>query len=248
MSFRIAIPSYKRTTIIQEKTLRFLKNEGIPSDQIDIFVASEIERKIYESALGLEYSLKTGIVGINRQREFMESYYPNGTRVLFVDDDVCAIKTLYPGVPFDVLIERMFDIADQQGCKLWGVYPTDSGLCLQDRAVKGMTYIIGALYGMTISEFKPNYPHATTEDFTRSIVFHVNSGVIRFEGIGIRTKYFNPVGGLAEYRTVDRQEMEMNTLVNRWPQYLRLRRRDKKFVDVQFLRSKQQIISSPFDF
>lgn len=246
MSFRIAIPSYKRITTLQKKTLRFLRNEGIPASQIDIFVASKEEQAVYAAALGSEYTLIIGTVGINKQREFMESYYPIGSRILFLDDDVRAIKTVYPGVPFDVLVERMFDVTEENGIKLFGVYPTDSGLCLKDVAFKGLSYCIGACYGIIISEFKPKYPHPVTEDYTRSILYYQHSGLLRFEGIGIQTHYFKEPGGLQEYRTIERQEKEMKALVARWPSLLRLRQRAGRMTDVRFTRVKREHVASPF--
>lgn len=245
-SFRIAIPSYKRANLLQQLTLRFLFSETIPIDRIDIFVASKEEEELYRAALGPSWRLIVGLPGIHRQREFMESYYPIGSKILFMDDDVKSIKSLYKGVPFDVVVERMFDLTEARGCRLWGVYPTDSGLCLKDRVCKGICYIIGACYGMIVSEFKPSYPTQTTEDFVRSIEYFRQSGVLRFEGLGIQTKYFNPIGGLSEIRTTERQRCEMIALCDTYPDAVRLRERNGRMTDVQFRRSKREYSVNPF--
>lgn len=217
----------------------------VKPDRIDIFVASEAERKAYRAVLGPRYNLIVGVPGIHRQREFIHHYYWKGERVLCIDDDVRALKTLYPGVPFDVLIEEMFNVAETHGCRLWGVYPTDNGLQLQDRAVKGLKFIIGAFFGM--SNFHASYPDPTTEDWTRTVLSYLEDGaVIRFEGVGIQTSYQTEPGGLQLYRTADLQDAEMRRLVKRFPDFLELRHKPGRYTDVRVRRLETEKIPNPF--
>ena len=223
-----------------------LERFEVMPDQIDIFVASDAECKVYRDVLGPNYHLIVGVPGIHKQREFIHDWYPEGARVLCIDDDVSAIKTVYKCVPFQVLIEAFFDFAEKHGCRLWGVYPTDHGLQLADRAVLGLSYIIGSFFGM-VNWRGAQYPNPTTEDFTRSILaYELDKSVCRFDGIGPTTRYFSEPGGLQEYRTAARQDREMRELVARWPDYLRLRRRAGKMTDVQFRRRVRQAVLNPF--
>ena len=48
MDYVIAIPSYNRTHEITIKTLKSLKEGGIPSNKIHVFVANQEEEKKYK--------------------------------------------------------------------------------------------------------------------------------------------------------------------------------------------------------
>ena len=243
--FRIAIPSYKRAETLLNKTLRVLQKYEVRSDLIDVFVATEAERKEYRRVLGPDIRLVVGVVGINKQREFIHDYYEEGQRILCIDDDVSALKSVYT-VPFDVLVDAFFDFAESRGCRLWGVHPNDHGLQLADRAVLGLSFIIGSFFGMC-NWRGSSYPNPTTEDFTRSILaYEMDGAVVRFDGVGPTTRYFSEPGGLQEYRTAARQDREMRELVATWPEHVRLRRRVGRMTDVQFKRRVRVAVISPF--
>ena len=208
--------------------------------------AEELER--YKEYLIPEYSpaLVVGKPGIHKQREFIHSYYPEGTRLVCVDDDVSKIKMIMPGVSLPSAIERMFAIAEQERCRLIGIYPTDHGLSLKDRCVRGRYYVIGSFFLM-INWHGSIYPHPTTEDFTRSLIAYTNDGaVLRFEGLGPTTRYFAEPGGLQTYRTPEIQEREMTELVNTWPEHLVPRYKNKAYSDVRFKKDCQKVIEAPF--
>ena len=247
MTFRIAIPSYKRAGILVKKTLRFLQRQEFPRERIDIFLASAEELVEYQRVAGRGWNYIVGVPGINTQREFIHRHYKEGEWVLCIDDDVSSWKTLYPLVPFEVLIERCFEIAAAEGCRLWGIYPTDFGPQLQDRYVKGLFYILGSFFGMINWKGEPGaYPHPTTEDYTRSIQrFLADGAVLRFDGLGPHTLYFQEPGGLQEYRTPERQLAEMEALVARYPDHAVLR---KKFqmVDCRLKRQVLKEVRDPF--
>lgn len=240
--FRVAIPSYKRAELIKRYTLAFLKREGFFEEQIDVFVASEAELAAYKAA-GVDKLVSRIIVGepgIHRQRAWMERFYPDGSDILFVDDDIRGVKRIYPET-LPILVQKMFEISEGQGCRLWGIYPTDHGLCLKDRVMKGLSFIIGAFYGLRISSLKPAYPAATTEDFTRTLEFWKADGfVLRAEGLGVATKFCNPDGGLADHRAGGGQEAEMLALVAAWPNEVILRRRTGRQTDVRMKKVKRE--------
>jgi len=229
MSFQIAIPSYQRVNILATKTLRFLT--GVPTDRITIFVASPEEEALYR-ARHPDLKLVVGVPGIGGQRTFMEMYYPVGTRVLFIDDDLVNLKTPYNQMPFAQLVERCFTVADREGCSLWGFHPNDDGRCLKDEAIVGLRYIIGVCYGLTIGT-PIEYPRPTNEDWTRSMeLFKRDGKVLRFNGIGICSKPYAE-GGLTAYRRNGTQEAEMLATAAEYPELCKVRRRTGKPVDIR---------------
>ena len=96
ITYVIAIPSYNRSEILINKTLKFLKDCEINPKLINIFVANDEEYKIYNSAIPKELygKLIIGKKGIANQRKFISYYFPKGKNILSIDDDppiACAL-------------------------------------------------------------------------------------------------------------------------------------------------------------
>ena len=231
----IAIPSYKRAKTLRCKTLALLRREGFGEGQITVFLADESEELSYRSELGASCpTLVVGVPGIHHQRRFIESYYPAGTRLLCMDDDVSAIKRPFNPIPLKDVFASCFRIAEEEGCNLWGISPTDNGLSLKNEAVVGLRYIIGACFGMTVPSAPLDYPRPFTEDFRRTILsFQRDGKVLRFNGMGPTTRYFKEPGGLQEFRTPEGQESQCIEFCAEFPELTTLRKREGKPTDLR---------------
>ena len=73
----IAIPSYKRSDIIQTHTLAVLNKHNINPSHITIFVANQEESDIYTKAIpsSLYNTIVIGVLGLKNQRNFISDYY-----------------------------------------------------------------------------------------------------------------------------------------------------------------------------
>ena len=90
MDYQIAIPSYKRPETIKKKTLKVLESYNIDPSRITIFVADEDELVKYKESLkDTPYQkLVDGVHTIGAQRNFIEKYYPEGTKLVMFDDEI----------------------------------------------------------------------------------------------------------------------------------------------------------------
>lgn len=243
----VAIPSYKRAKTLRCKTLAMLQREGFDKKDVTVFVADEEERMSYQAELAdFCPNLVVGQLGIHHQRRFIESYYPAGTRLLCMDDDVSAMKRPFNPLPLKEIFASCFRIAEEEGCGLWGISPTDNGLSLKDEAVVGLRYIIGACFGMVVPSVPLDYPRPFTEDFRRSILSFKRDGkVIRFNGLGPTTRYFKEPGGLQEFRTPEGQEAQCIEFCAEFPELTTLRRREGKPTDLRLKLVTLKRIVSP---
>ena len=247
---KIAIPSYKRPQTLQRKTLKLLRREGFDAKDITVFVASEEERAEYQKYLIPEYSpaLVVGEPGIHRQRRFMHSYYPSGTLLLCIDDDISSIKRPYQKQdPLPALLERCFQIADSKGCNLWGIQPTSDGRCLKDQMVVGLRYIPGGLYGLKTG-LDVTYPYPCVEDFMRTIEHYKADGkVMRFDGMGLVTQSFKEPGGLQapDVNRAGVQLEQMKWLAETYPEYVVMRKKHL-LDDVRFRVRTELRVAAPF--
>ena len=129
MNYRIAICSYKRSDRIQEKTLNFLKENNIPSNLIDIFVANKEEYGIYKENIpsNLYNKLIIAKLGYHNVKNYIMNYYPENTYVWHLDDDIQDIQYLKNNkltsitnsqLNLENIIEYKFKLLKKHKCQL----------------------------------------------------------------------------------------------------------------------------------
>ena len=203
--FIICIPSYKRHTIIADKTLKCL--ESIDKSIIKIFVVEE-EYYLYQEATQGKYEIIVGEKGLINQRNFIENYFPQGTHIVFLDDDISSID-LSIQFPLGINLADFFRLAFEETISrqafIWSVYPVFNPFFREKRQpiTEGLVTCIGAFYGiinrpndndlkLKMIEFNDN-----KEDVERSILYYKKDGkTIRFNQVGFQTKYYGKVGGM----------------------------------------------------
>jgi hypothetical protein len=205
----VAIPTYKRYQQVYEKSIKTLLNGKVPFSKIYIFVANKEEEKEYRNALPKDayHKIVVGVIGINNQRKFMNAYFKEGTNVLYLDDDVEKIEKLMKDDTFslvpnlDTFIKNAFKECRKKGIYLWGIYPVRNNMFMKARPVKtyGLRFILGTFYGQIIRHSEDLITTMQEkEDFENSILhYKKDCGVLRFEHITLKTKFYNPEGGIA---------------------------------------------------
>jgi hypothetical protein len=237
--YHIAIPSYNRSEVIGSKSLATLEKYGIEKDKITIFVVRE-EFVAYKKACP-GYQIVIGLKGLVEQRKFIEHWFPLDSNILFMDDDVSDLffvsdaKTRQPLSNLNQFISDGFMRASEIGATLWGIYPVDNAM-FQHKAKEisqGLSYIVGAFYGQKNTRDVNLNTGDGVEDRERTILRYLRDGkVLRFNKVGLRTKYFAPGGLMSD----DRQKIHQITseaLVQKYPTFLRLKIRKNGYVDCQ---------------
>lgn len=209
MNYKITIPSYKRPETIKNKTLTILNDYNIPNDNIKIFVADEKELKSYKKSLGNDYEVIKGVHTIGEQRNFIENYYPEKTKLMMFDDDLDGIfkkddqnliklKNLE-----DDFILKGFEECLKNNSKLFGLYAAANAYFMKNRIYKKLCYIPGGVFGVIV-EHDPFLKRVTNhgEDYEYSIRQYIkNKSLIRFDYLTIKSKFFKEEGGLQTFRT-----------------------------------------------
>lgn len=222
MTYVIVIPSYKRSSIVQKKTLTTLKNLGIPKELINIFV-TEDDYSDYQNNCDPDFygNIIVGIKGLVQQRQFINSFYPPETKIISMDDDIESLDlsmTEYKCA--DEFFNEAFQVCYENNAYIWGLYPVLNPFFRKTKEpiTTHLNFIIGAFFGYI------NRPNDTDldleittqgnkEDVERTIKYWKKDGVvIRFNQIGFKTKYYGTDGGgLGKFN--DRLEMmKQNTI------------------------------------
>jgi hypothetical protein len=204
----IAIPSYRRASLCNDKTLTMLSKHHIPKNIINVYVVEE-ELDVYQKTLQphLYHKLIVGKKGLVQQREFIQSQYPEGQCIVFLDDDIDSVDlSLSTYTSLSTFLKDAFQITKQHHAYLWGVYPVFNPFFRKPRKPieTCLNYIVGAFYGI-INRNLPSLRLTTTrngqkEDVERTIRYFKEDGiVIRFSKIGFVTQYYGKEGGLGTF-------------------------------------------------
>lgn len=218
MDFVVAVPSYRRKDKLQKQTLAFLEQQKVPKDRITIFLANQEEYDEYKSALP-DYCLVVGKQSLSDQRLFISHYYPIGTKVVSLDDDIKKIKFLRPDLDFITLGNLMFQHCQTENLTFWGIYPVNNLYYCHDRVRKGGLYIANCAFGFIsthdLSEWLP-------KDGTKEEVWHTlyriqkEGSVLRYEGACPDTQYYGS-GGLSTTRTVEKEKADSLYVASLFP-------------------------------
>lgn len=231
----VCIPSYKRSQICNEKTLKTLKKMNIPSSKIYVYLANKEEEVDYEKILDkkLYNKLVVGIKGLVPQRQFIIEQWPEGKHIVFFDDDVASIdlsmSKIFKGKTLDFFFKYAFKECKKMKSFIWGVYPVFNPFFRKQRDEMStcLNYIVGAFYGIIN---RPNLKsiqltltkeNGQKEDVERTIKYFIEDGIVlRFNKIGFETKYYGKSGGLGTFEDRLKPMLEASKLLKKtYPEY-----------------------------
>lgn len=211
-SYKIIIPSYRRHEMLKKCTLRCLARTDAEAD-IYIYVADEHDERAYcEYFKGEDYQIVRGVRGIPQQRNFIQRQFPEGDRLLFMDDDLEHIIGLNAvGKRVDAtrvhdFIMKAFELTERSGLRMFGINSTNSNLEMQHTVSAGLIYLVGNFYGLIntheifvdegLKIAKRKTYESGKESHERSLLMYQRyGGVLKFRSLGVVSKYWGAPGG-----------------------------------------------------
>ena len=242
MPYKIAIPSYKRSLVCNNQTLKMLKENSIDPSLIYVFVVED-EFDIYKTHLNPKWynAIICGKKGLTHQRQFISNYFAEGECILSLDDDVISVDlSLTEYARLDDFFNDAFIEAKHIGSYIWGVYPVFNKYFREKQKPIStcLNYIVGAFFGyinrkeaeelfLTITDEK--------EDVERSLLYFQKDHIIcRYNRVGFRTKYFgNDGGGMGNLKSrVEMSKLNAHILEARYPAFCKLKVRKNGITEV----------------
>ena len=235
MTYKIVIPSYKRPEGLIKGTLGTLARYKAPMENVNVFVANDEELAVYQEALekaGITVNLIVGVPGLCAQRRFIDSYFPKGTKLVCIDDDLHDIKQKVENkfidmeLTFDEMVEMGYRLAEANDAKLWGIYPVANGMFMKDWAVVGLRFIYGVFCGTYAGyqciQDEDGPFDGTAEDWERTLRSFTKYGkVVRIEWLSIKSKMYAKGGIQAFMGSKDKRLAEnharISEVANRFP-------------------------------
>ena len=230
----VAIPSYKRATTLQEKTLTVLHEYGIPKAKIHVFVANKEEYDTYKATLDPAYygHLHIAVPGMAAVRNYITRFFPIGTPIFNMDDDIRGFLE-YSATgkrnerrlrSLSDAITRGFAAARQHGFRLFGFYPVPNGYFMKPGHTTDLRYIIGSVWGIINPGPVLKVTIDDKEDYLRSVIMYVlDGGVIRFNDIAPESAYYKEPGGMQEERTMRRITKSAEAMVKAFPDLVKIK-------------------------
>ena len=239
MDYVIAIPSYKRATTLCSKTLQTLRKYDIDKNLIYVFVVPE-EYDEYREKIESEITVIPGVLGLVQQRKFITDFFPSGTNVVYIDDDVEDLLSLGP-LNLHETILRGFRLAKEYKCRLWGIYPVANKFFMSLNHSTNLKYIVGAFYGLINTDTLPEYEFSPKEDWFRTCAYFKTDGkVVRLNDVAVKTKYYKEPGGLQETRTISTNLEATHRLCDIFPELITIWTRPRTgMAEVRPRRSKK---------
>lgn len=241
---RIAIPSHNRAGLIGVLTLAYLKRCSIQQEQIDIFV-SNTEQVVEYSAAGVKANalISCNTTNVRDKFNFIHSYYPAGTEVLVIEDDIESIQRLAGYNKLEEITNLTthaaiaFDLCVKYNTKLWGISSNNNPFFLKEQAGLCFKMVVANMYGFISEEPPLLITQHTKTDYERTILYTLKyGGVIRLDYLCPITRNYKNPGGMQELSDAARaaQEQEASQyLANNYPELCSLNtKKSSKFAEV----------------
>lgn len=245
MDYIVAIPSYQRANSLKVHTLKVLEDGLVDKDKIHIFVANDEEYLIYKNILP-EYKIIVGVLGLRDQRNFISNYFPQGYNIISIDDDIEKFYQKTSGALVVVqdldslFINGFLDIINSD-LKLFGFYPVLNKLFMKEVVTADLRFIIGSCFGYINSGIFINVHEK--QDYENSLLYYLrDDGVIRYNYISMKTKYYKNKGGLQSGGYKDRYDRQLEAvkyLLDTYPDYFKRKKSYKSgFPEIRFISQK----------
>ena len=235
--YKIAIPSYKREKTITNKTLNILIKHHINPKDVYIFLADENQKQNYLPYLPKEFHdriILNHCYGIKDVRNFMNDYFDEGEKILFMDDDLKDVLYLKNNKlesieNLDLFIKLAFDLCYEKNCNIFSVYPVENAYFMDNSIKRGLIYMMGGFMGV-FNRKNLKVSVCDKEDFERSILYFLDSpyGCLRFNNVCCKTKGYTGIGGMNSFdRSYDTILKACDILLKKYPKYCSLNLKKK---------------------
>jgi hypothetical protein len=242
--YKIAIPSFNRSEIITQKTLKTLQRFNVAIELIHIFVVESEYDDYCKSAI--DYNIIVGQKGLINQRRFMESYFDEGECIVYIDDDFVDFD--FCGKSFDEFIIEAFHTCINNNASIFSVYPCYNKFFRekQQYMTTDLRFISGGFYGCINRPIEYTLPNDMKEDFERTLQYFIrDQKVVRFNQYGFKTNNYS-VGGCGNFKSrLLSNEQSVDHLVEKYGDFGQRRIRKNKMNEFVLHRFKSESIPSP---
>jgi hypothetical protein len=246
-----------RKDILFTKTYNLLKNLNVPFENVYIFVANYEEEEEYK-AMGFKCEIVVSYLGIVNARNYVIDYFPEGQKILYLDDDISAFKILdqqffkdkskptshkMSEAEFIPLFNSYFDEIEKRKLFIFGVYPVANAMFMRLETTYDLRFLCGGAFGIIN---RKNVKNSITlgdnkEDFLRSLQYFLKDGEsMRVNKISMVTSIYKGKGGLNNQSRGLKEKSSCDWLLENYPQFFELKKPKKNslYSEIKFKQKK----------
>lgn len=255
--YKIVVCSYKRTKVFKDKTLKFLQDNDIDFKNMYLFLANEEEKKQYIEECDLPKGIKIviGEVGMKNIRNCVVNYFNQDDKLFCIDDDITTISELKAGKlvnapPLKDIIRDTFKLMEQHNSRLMGIYPVYNHYFMSNYIEIGNKYICGSCF-FEILDKEVSHREVDSEDYNLNLNYYDKyKNNMRYGYYSAKTVYYAKGGMNSNVRTFEKKETELEFLVNKYPDYVKIKysKSDKKIpqnVNLRYLKHGNEPLVEP---
>jgi len=237
---KFVVPSYQRFAEIQEKTLKYLIDQGVPNKSIYIVVREDDKQIEQYRGLKKDYwgvnVIETSVKGIGRTHNFITDWAEEGEFIVEMDDDMTnLIDTEKKSVNFIDACCDMKNMMTDKGASYGGTYQVDNVMFMKQNSnyTFDLRYLLGCLRFRFVRKdivLETNY----SEDFENCILHYIRDGVIvKNNHICPKTKNYKKGGCDDDGRNFITEKTDKEFLSNKYPEYCKLFQRKNERWDLR---------------
>ena len=239
--------SSRRTGMIAKKTFATLARGNFQGSLYLVVPHEEVADYVPVAAAAPIHCILIGATkGLPAQRKHLRGLFPEGTQIVFIDDDISAVKVksgtkLEHIDDLNTMAEYCFDELGKTGSLLWSVYPVCNSLFMKHRIAKGNCICVGAFYGCINDERleEPTNTQGVGEDYIRQLKEQVAGRPhLRFDFLGVETRFAKKgTGGLSDdyHLRPELRKALLATLIDNYPTLIKERIKKGGFPDIRFI-------------
>lgn len=255
--YRVVIPSYQRPERLLEQTISTLAGKHVPAELVDVFLHdNDPHLDDYLARLDI-YGINAVVTqarGIGQQREAIVAHYPEGTRLVGMDDDIeeviCTTGPRWANVlPVENLHDRfveMFNWCELEGLHVWGTAPVNNPFFMKEWGTPpsvGLKLCMFTLFGWVN---RPGHPvHTQTVQYKDEQEFSLRAwwydgAVLRADDMAVKTVFYADGGCTAAGRNWQQVEDSVVSLMQQWPDLIvRNTKKGSDWPEVKLARRKR---------
>lgn len=215
---KIAIPTHRRSDIINNLTLNLLRD--IEPSSIYLFISDEHDLELYKSkCIGNYNFILCHTTTATEKFNFIQSYFEEGQFVVVIEDDIKQVQSLVTN-DISKILKFIYNFCFTNGIKSFGVYPSSNKFFMKKTIDVGFTYIVANMFGFVATKNKNLLCSMKSKtDYERSVLFyHVLGNIARFNFVACITNNYSNKGGMQDMENRAGAEREASlTLCKLYP-------------------------------
>lgn len=232
--YRVVIPSYQRPDRLLQQTISTLAGKHVPAELVDVFLHDNdpfLEDYLGQLDIYGINAVVTAARGIGEQRQAIVNHYPEGARLVGMDDDIEEVICTTGPRWADVMnvqdlherFQNLFDVCELEGLYVWGTAPVNNPFFMKPWGTypsQGLKLCMFTLFGWIN---RPGHPvHTQTVQYKDEQEFSLRAwwydgGALRADDMAVKTVFYADGGCTAAGRNWQQVEDSTVSLMQQWP-------------------------------